>query len=245
VSDNVAFSVADPTALVRSRIKEKRIYEARFLCRRLGEEIGAKEKSALERELASLLDRVEKLQQQARLALDEGNRERAGQLYREIEQVAIDVPGLAAEMQGLEGAEAVIARMTNKPPEKRKENTPAQVAAPTVVPEKKTSVVAPMRPPKRRVRLWLLAAGICLCLVFFLLLRGGKREKPALPVAPPAPTSPSQTISISPLVPALTERADQPGQIAPESVPSAVEESPLPASSMNVGPLQIEDSPHD
>ncbi len=242
--DTVPFPVADPTALVRSRIKEKRIYEARFLCRRLGEEIGAKEKAALERELASLLDRVEKLRQQARLELDEGNRERAGQLYREIEQVAIDVPGLAAEKQGLESAEAVIARIATKPPEKRQEKSPVPAVAAAVVPEK-TPVAEPMRAPKRRVRFLLLATGLCLCLLLFLLLRNTLRETAVSPVVPPVPPPPSQTISIRPLVPALTERADQPAGSAAESVPPPAAESPLPVPSMNVRPLQIQDAPHE
>jgi hypothetical protein len=243
VTDNVSLPVADPLTLIRSRIREKRIFEARFLCRRLGNEIGAQEKSALERELAALLTRVEKLQQQARAELDRGNRKRADQLYQDIEQVAIDVPGLAEARQGLEGAEAVIVKITGKSPEKRPQETKAPIPQVAVAHEEQLPVAKPQRVIKQVPLLWLIAAGLCLSLLLFFLLRGGgTREKVASPVSPPVTTRPSQTIVIRPLVPALAERVD------PSSDPSASDNHPptdkssLPTPSMKVGPLQIQDS---
>ncbi len=107
-------SVENPVALIRSRIKEKRIFEARFLCRQLGDTIGEREKIALEGELAGFLSRVDTLQQQARTLLAEGQKDRAFALYREMEAIAIDIPGLAEEKRALEGAEAIIARLAVK-----------------------------------------------------------------------------------------------------------------------------------
>src|SRR5690349_15110163 len=93
--------VENPAALIRSRIREKRIFEARFLYRQLGAEIGEKEKAALERELSGLLTQVKKMQQQARECAAQGQNHLAEKLYSAIEQIAIDVPGLAEEKQAL------------------------------------------------------------------------------------------------------------------------------------------------
>ena len=110
-------SVENPVSLIRSRIKEKRLFEARFLCRQLGDALGAKERLALERELTGLMDQVDTLQQQARVLLDEGQKDQVVRLYNEMEAIAIDVPGLAEEKRALEGSEAIIAKLTSKTPQ--------------------------------------------------------------------------------------------------------------------------------
>ena len=45
-------SVENPVSLIRSRIKEKRLFEARFLCRQLGD---ALEEAAVEGDLLGFL----------------------------------------------------------------------------------------------------------------------------------------------------------------------------------------------
>ncbi|MBM9536895.1 hypothetical protein [Desulfobulbus alkaliphilus] len=107
-------TVKNPTALIRSRISEKRIFEAGFLCRQLGTEIDPREKTALQQELDSLVARVDELRQQARAHAQEGRRTRADSVYRDIEGIAIDVPGLQEERAKLVGAEPLVARITGR-----------------------------------------------------------------------------------------------------------------------------------
>lgn len=119
--------VENPSALIRSRIREKRIFEARFLFRQLGAEIGEREKSALERELSDSLAQVKKMQQQAREYAAQGQNNLAETLYSAIERIAIDVPGLAEEKKALAGAGALIARTTGKAVERKLEVVPQEV----------------------------------------------------------------------------------------------------------------------
>jgi len=141
--------VENPSALIRSRIREKRIFEARFLFRQLGAEIGEMEKSALERELSVSLAQVKKMQQQAREYAAQGQNDLAETLYSEIERIAIDVPGLAEEKKALAGAEALIARTTGKAVERKPEVVPQ-----TVMPAESDKVAMPIatvRDPLKRL----------------------------------------------------------------------------------------------
>ena len=69
--------VDNPSALIRARIRERRIFEARFLCRQLADELGEMERNTLEAELARLLGQVERLRQQARAHAEEGRHQQA------------------------------------------------------------------------------------------------------------------------------------------------------------------------
>ncbi len=115
--------VDNPSALIRARIRERRIFEARFLCRQLADELGEMERNSLEAELARLLGQVERLRQQASAHAEEGRHQQAARTFRDIERIAIDVPGLAAERQALEGARAVLARITDTAVQRELEQT--------------------------------------------------------------------------------------------------------------------------
>ena len=196
-------SVENPVSLIRSRIKEKRLFEARFLCRQLGDALGAKERLALERELTGLMDQVVTLQHQARVLLDEGQKDQVVRLYNEIEAIAIDVPGLAEEKRALEGSEAIIAKLSSQTPHAghRQHRLAAALAArhdndmgeqeapimPHIPPSDKeeqgVAVPAAGTHRKKRVgrRLWLAAGLVGLLLLLFFVWRGGKEiPSPAL-----------------------------------------------------------------
>ena len=122
--------VDNPSALIRARIRERRIFEARFLCRQLADELGEMERNALEAELARLIGQVERLRQQARSHAEEGRSQQAARTFRDIERIAIDVPGLAAERQTLEGARAVLARITETAVQRELEQTRQEITPP-------------------------------------------------------------------------------------------------------------------
>lgn len=81
--------------VIRERIKEKRLFEAQFLFGLLDEDdMPVQERLALERELDGLLAVVRDLQLQTNKYLAEGEHVLARKMHREMERIAIDVPGL-------------------------------------------------------------------------------------------------------------------------------------------------------
>ena len=234
--------VENPSALIRSRIREKRIFEARFLYRQLGAEIGDKEKTALERELSGSLEQVKKLQQQAREYIAQGQNNLAATLYLDIEQIAIDVPGLAEEKKALAGVEALVARFTGKSPEVQKPPAEVPVApiAPLVqiVPDIEVVQVSPVVPLRsvfitevwqrlqQLPRRWLLAIGIgCLVILLFLLRSPQDQHSPSSP-SPSPPAASKQTIAIRPLE---ASSSMIPGQPSPETDPDRPAAETLPS----------------
>jgi hypothetical protein len=261
-------SVEDPVSLIRSRIKEKRLFEARFLCRQLGDALGAKERLALERELTGLMDLVFKLQQQAGVLLDEGQKDQVVRLYNEIEAIAIDVPGLAEEKRALEGAGAIFAKLSSQTPHaghrqhrlaaalaSRPANTMGEQEAPIMphIPptdkeEQGVAVAVAGTHRKKRVgRLWLAAGLVGLLLLLFFFWRGGKEiSSPAL--SPPLTT---QKILIRPLVATSPEEVEQPAvtkqpvqeEVKPVDQPiQPIEKNVPPVPVLRLGALQVEES---
>lgn len=246
-------SMESPVTLIRSRIREKRLFEARFLYRQLDDAIGEREKAALERELAGLIQQVDTLQQQARNLLAEGQREQATRLYREMEAIAVDVPGLAEEKRALEGAAALAAKIASRAAEPEPEPPPITpaVAAP-VEDGRDDSLPTPPEQGKKRVgRLWLAVGLAGLALLLLLLFWRGAAKDPA-PVSPPAP--PAQNILIRPLVPDAPPATEQPSPAVAEQPPEQVqkaepEQPPPPAEQpaasirpLTLGTLQIQES---
>ncbi len=236
--------VGNPSALIRSRIGEKRIFEARFLYRQLGAEIGDKERNALERELSGSLEQVKKLQQQAREYIEQGQNTLAVKLYLDIEQIAIDVPGLAEEKKALAGADALVARMTSKIVEREPE-----ILLPTVTPAAAGPVQPPVvavKPARQRWSRWWLFVGLAgLAVVLLLCFRNVSKEK-SISVTPspsPALIAPTQKILIRPLTTSspTTSNEPQPDKEATQSEPD-VETMPSSAPSLQVAPLQIQKS---
>jgi len=262
-------SVENPVSLIRSRIREKRLFEARFLCRQLGDALGAKERLALERELTGLMDQVVTLQHQARVLLDEGQKGQVIRLYNEIEAIAIDVPGLAEEKRALAGSEAIIARLSSPTPisSQRQHRLAAALAArhgndmgeqeapimPHIPPSdtEEQGVAVPVagthRKKRRGRRLWLAAGLAGLLLLLFFVWRGGK-ESPS-PAVSPTPTT--QKILIRPLVATSPETAEQPPvtkqpvqeEVKPVDQPIQPIEKNAPSTPvLKLGALQVEES---
>nr|WP_320011341.1 hypothetical protein [uncultured Desulfobulbus sp.] len=109
-SSQPLLSPRETVAVITARIKERRLYEARFLCRKLGQGLTAEQRAALEDQLSQSLSRVEQVHVKAKDALSSGNYEQARILYSQIEAVAIDVPGVQEELQNLRGAIALAER---------------------------------------------------------------------------------------------------------------------------------------
>ena len=233
--------VDNPSALIRARIRERRIFEARFLCRQLADELGEMERNALEAELARLIGQVERLRQQARSHAEEGRHQQAARTFRDIERIAIDVPGLAAERQTLEGARAVLARITETAVQRELEQTRQETTPPPPDSEAPHPLLARnrRRSVRRLPRLWLAAMllGVVLAVALFVLLRSGRQEVPAPPVAPAAP---AQQIHIRPLV-----AAGPPEPTPPPAARPAEGDAPAPAGSLRLGELQVRPSGRD
>ena len=233
--------VDNPSALIRARIRERRIFEARFLCRQLTDELGEMERNALEAELARLIGQVERLRQQARVHAEEGRNQQAARTFRDIERIAIDVPGLAAERQTLEGARAVLARITDTAVQRELEQTRLEATPPLPADEAPHPALARnrRRPARRLPRLWLAALlfGLVLAVVLFVLLRPVRKDAPVPPMAPAAP---AQQIHIRPLV-----AAGPPEPTPPPAARPAEGDAPAPAGSLRLGELQVRPSGRD
>jgi len=222
-------SMDDPVTLIRSRIRERRLYEARFLYRQLGDGIGARERMALEGEVTGLLQRVGDLHRQARVAAAAGQRQEALRLYGELEAIALDVPGLAEEKRALAGAAALMARIAVAAPEP----VPPVIPPPANPVEERLDEppVASLVPRRHQSRRWLwLAAGLMglgllLVVVFWW---SGTNEPPA----PPPTSPPGHSILIRPLV------AD-----APAIPPQPVEEAPPTVAEQPAAPASPPESP--
>ncbi len=94
--------------VIRERIKEKRLFEAQFLFGLLDEDdMPAQERLNLERELDGLLAVVLDLQLQANKYLAEGQHVLARKMHREMERIAIDVPGLEFGKRHIEEQDVV------------------------------------------------------------------------------------------------------------------------------------------
>lgn len=105
----------EPGIQIRRRITEKRVFEARFLLRQLSDDLNIEEKAELAETLGRLQSEAEQLLQEARALAAAGGRERAADLYRRIEELVIDMPGVAEERAALAGAEALAARFAAGP----------------------------------------------------------------------------------------------------------------------------------
>lgn len=206
----------DALALIRLRIKEKRLFEARFLCRKLGAVLGGEQKESLERELNDALGQVEPLRQQARILMGQGEYGPAGDLYARIEAIAIDVPGVADEREILAGTEALAARLLHRSPgEEPSSSSPDDTARP-VFPRERPLASGPLpRKSSRRWRLprqyWLLAGVgvIVVSLLVVVFFRLGSLSK----APPPAENLSAQPLTPSPITaPSLSKSAQPPAE---------------------------------
>lgn len=208
------FSSEDTLAVIRSRIDEKRLFEARFLWRKLGQGLAAEECVSLEQELGDTFKEVERLQREAREQVSRGAYASARGIYERLEALAIDVPGVAEEKKALAGAEALAARLAQSArPEKKVTETSAPVlAAPRA--EEPSQVVTHAAPSLvqqvglasrdllRRIgqNPGMLAGGaaalLCvLALLLFFFSKGGEQGQPleATPKPDPSMVQPTAT----------------------------------------------------
>ncbi|WP_028317600.1 hypothetical protein [Desulfobulbus elongatus] len=144
--DDAEFAAEQPAARIRARIGERRVLEARFLLRQFSEALDAGERQALIREVSRLLAEAERLRHLARTAAAEGRRGEAARLYDDIEQVAVDLPGLAEERAAQAGAAAIFSRMAAQEPVGE---LPEPAAEP--VPVQETKKNEPLPVPERSV----------------------------------------------------------------------------------------------
>ena len=230
------FRIDNPSALIRARIREKRIFEARFLCRQLGGELGAMEKSALEGELARVMGQVDKLRKQAIAYAGAGKLQQAAKVYREIERIAIDVPDLAAERQRIDSAESVLAKVTNGAVHRG-------VAAPNRAGLGKSSPA--IHPPTRTGRSMRLSGRQWAVLAVGVLMLGGmlayilRGDQASPPASPAAIGTPAGRIVIRPVVSPSPHPGPQSAQAAPDEEPSP-EPAPAKVSSLSIGELKVQ-----
>lgn len=238
------FRIDNPSALIRARIREKRIFEARFLCRQLGADLGTMEKSALEGELARIMAQVDKLRKQAVVHATAGKLRLAAKVYREIERIAIDVPDLATERRHLDAAEEVLARVAKRKPPRGGSTAP--IASPESDDMGPVSASPPLRPlttPRRFIRpsrrqLTILALVIGL-LALAALVNHTLRRAPT--PAPGALEQPASRIVIRPVV-SSSPPPPSPGHEASPNEEASSEPPPATGGALSIGELQVQPS---
>lgn len=185
--------------MIRARIAEKRIFEARFLFRQFGDAIGTQQKQKLADELAAVLAEAEQLLQRARAHAAGGERVQAEELYREIEKKVIDMPGVADEARALAGAAALTLKMNAAAP---LVPDPEQQFdfAPELEEIGRASLTSGRRSPEKQSarRLLWLAAGAGLLTVSLLAFLYKDIKKAGLPFS--FSNRSSETIQIRPIV---------------------------------------------
>ena len=221
----------DPVTLIRERIKEKRIFEARFLFRQFGDEIATDRKMKLADELAATLSRAEQMLQRARSHAAGGERSQAEQVYREIEAIVVDMPGVAEEIKALAGASALITKIKATAPIVADPEPPTEVAAAEVAsePEPAPADVGPRQRRRTRWPLWL-AAGCTVVAVSLLALWYDDVTNTSPPLTAPPEQPSTQTILIRPMVAegsAPVEETDPPPAAGP-ALETQIEQKPAP-----------------
>lgn len=211
----------DPVALIRERIKEKRIFEARFLFRQFGDEIATDRKMKLADELAATLSRAEQMLQRARSHAAGGERSQAEQVYREIEAIVVDMPGVAEEIKALAGASALIAKIKPTAPIDCASEPPPPEVTEIAIAETQSAPPSAQLQKRRRLRwpIWLAAGCVVVVLSLLALWYGDVKD-----ISPPlgTPEQPVQAILIRPMV------AD--GSATTEHTVSSSESSPTAES---------------
>ena len=236
------FRIDNPSALIRARIREKRIFEARFLCRQLGSELGAMEKSVLEGELARVMAQVDKLRKQAIAYAGAGKLQLAAKVYREIERIAVDVPDLAAERQRIDGAEAVLAKVTNGAVHRGSATaTPPSAPDPAEMGQSPLTVCPPARMGRsmRLSRRHLAVLFVGLVVVLGLLVYVLRRDQAPTQAPPSAIGQPASRIVIRPVVASSPQPVPQPEEAVPAEETSP-EPPPARSGSFTIGELQVQ-----
>ncbi|MBM9613022.1 hypothetical protein JWJ90_01840 [Desulfobulbus rhabdoformis] len=216
-SSQPLLSSRETLAVITARVKERRLYEARFLSRQLGQGLTAEQRATLDEQLNKSLGQVEQLHAEAKAAFTSGNYERAGILYSQIKAVAIDVPGVREELQALRGATALAQRFVpaEKPVAQDKRQDDAEASAsmeiltapgatqepPPVSRKKNVSSGTFFLLPRSIDRKWLLS-GIGLLLLgggFFVLFQQGDAPPSSASSTPDTP--PSKAVALIKSVP--------------------------------------------
>lgn len=260
----------DTLAVIRSRIEEKRLFEARFLCRKLGQGLTAEQKAALEQELADSLGRADRLRREAKGLIARGEHGAAGALYTRLGAIVIDLPGVDDEIKALAGAEALAARLS-KPVEEEAENESAPVPpreregmpfpAPSVERSMVRTRIASGPVPRKKLpsAIWWLAVGVggvvlCALIVFVLfwgVSSGGKKNPAVAPrqperivVQPPAASPGEEAFKPQPSAETPIQPVSTPTAPPVEKREAAQEKTVTtpPQSGLKLGTLQIEQS---
>ena len=238
-----------PIELIQARIREKRLYEARFLFRQLGDEIDASEREVLQANLTRLFNQVEQLRGQAREQVSQKNRGAAEELYAAIERLAIDMPGLTEEKQALTKLEATaVSTASTNGPQSAPTMKPAVLPVSSAGKPSPVFSLASLQPLVKRLqhqpRYWGWAA-LVLVVVFLTLLLFIPARQPESPIAKPSADDQgaSQSIVIRPMVASGQETAIPPGQPGPDAFPADSGDKPATKEGgLHLGTLQIEPS---
>ena len=240
-----------PAELIQARIREKRLYEARFLFRQLGDEMEVLEREALQAKLTGLFTRIEQLRAQARELMRQGRKGEADEVYGVIEDLARDMPGLAEEKQALAQRGTPAAPVANANEQPSLENTAPLITA-VAATGKQPSVFPPIQLQplftwlRHRLRSWHWAvlALLVLMLAMLLLRPAEKPSRESLQLAV-AEQAVSQAIVIRPMVASEQETTSLPRQTDPASDALPADTAEIPAvqgKRVHVGALQVEES---
>ena len=248
--------------VIRSRIREKRLFEARFLCRKLGQGLTAEQRASLEEQLGAALKQVDQLRNQGKERVACGEYGQARAFYAQLEAIAIDVPGVAEEVKALAGAEALAARLAkpvketvaiSSPVLEQEEVAPAIADVTLPTQEDVSCVGEPVGWRVGRFWCWAGIAGVVVCaLVVFGLYVGVDTDQQAAPVTPQAKVNDTWSQAVptealvpqSPLQPSTLPLAAGPVAVAsPEQVSEEVKDLPhtqVAAPSPKKAPAPVE-----
>lgn len=246
--------VENPSVLIRSRIQEKRIFEARFLYRQFRAEIGEREKNALASELTGLVAQIEHLQRQARQHAAAGQYECAERLYQDIERLAIDVPGVSEEKRRLQGARTIFAKAPVPIAPEREQAVFQEEPSPPPPPVENLAL-PPCPPPQTTfdrlsamLRQWsprkrLIVAGACGLVLLLLLLRSVQHWQAVQGTTPLQPSPSKQTIVIRPLSASPDGGSDQSAVVSEGHDAADEEKAPSVPSEPPSGEQNVQDTP--
>jgi hypothetical protein len=239
-------------------MKERRVLEARFLLRQFSDGIEAEQRQALEREVSRLLAEAERLRHLARNAAAEGRREEAGKLYRDIERLVVDMPGLPEEQAALAGAEAVFSRLSVRSEAARDADGPSLASSQELTGPEKTPIgmaatqgqqtaasvdfsipataALPPRRPRRFPGLRLAVVGCTGLAVLVLLLIWQGRSKEPSAILPPSPVqTPARNLAPRPVPSDVPTSSPLPTSPTTPVAPPA-SETPAPTTSTAIKP---------
>lgn len=169
-----AETIKSPIAIIRERIAAKRLYEARFLLRQLGDELTPANREQMAKQLEDTIHALEQKHRDALYYAGQGNFDRAAELLEGIEQVTVDFPDLDREKERLNPVDPIL-EILNRDKKgypspgggaSRTVSPPAQPQRPVV---KSSPGQSPRKPPQM-ITAFILALPVVLAIIVASLL---------------------------------------------------------------------------